>query len=111
MKPFITYREDNEAGNLLFYILQRAFPHYEAVISLNPKEGALGQSPVPGYHLYVVILGTLRGNMIPGYKDVADEMQAVANQMAEWYFINRIQPDEKKYKKWKIISHVPSADK
>jgi hypothetical protein len=103
MIPFLTYRQPNEEGNLLYYILQRAFPHYDAVLLVYPKEGALAQSPIPGYSLWIVIVGTLRGAVIPGYQDVVNEMQSVADQMAAWYLENRIMTDEKKFKRWKVL--------
>jgi len=110
MNDFITYREQNEKGNLLYYILQRAFPHYEAVLSIAPTNSALAECPIAGYHFFVVIQGTLRGkNVIPSYVDVQKEMRSVANQMAAWYLENRILVDEKKYRKWKIISHVSGS--
>lgn len=109
---YITFREPNDKGSLLYYILQKAFPHFQAVLSIVPANGSLADSPIAGYHLYVVIEGTIRGkNIIPAFNNVTVEMQAVANDMAAWYLENRILPDERKYKKWKIISHVPSADK
>lgn len=102
MSNFITYREKNEEGNLLYYILQRSFPHYEAVLLLNPRPGALAQTPIAGYHLWVTVIGTLRGGMIPSYKNVVEEMQVISNEMAFFYLNERIMPDEKKYKKWRI---------
>lgn len=109
---YLTFREPNEKGNLLYYVLQKAFPHFQAVLSVNPSDKGLAVSPIAGYHLYVVIHGTLRGkNVIPVYNHVEGEMQSVANEMALWYLENRILVDEKKYKKWKIISNVSSTDK
>lgn len=102
MKPYITFREADDNGELQYYILQREFPHYLGVIKSTPTEGILMQTPISGHYLWVAFAGTLRGNMIPGYKEVYNEMESVFTAMAEWYYLNRIKPNEKKYKKWKI---------
>jgi len=110
MSSFITFR-DEEGGVLHYYVLQREFPHYVAILESQPSAMALAHSGISGHYLWLRIIGTLRGAVIPSYKDVANEMQSVCDEMANWYFENRIKPDEKKYKKWKIISNDTSAGK
>lgn len=102
MSPYITYREVNEAGELQYYILQKRFPYYVSRISLNPYEGALLKQSVPGYKMYVVLNGTIEGAVVPSYKDTLQEIEHSLFLMAEWFYENRIRPDEKKYKKYKV---------
>jgi hypothetical protein len=47
--------------------------------------------------------GSLRGNFIPGYRGVEDEIAMVINDMSLWFYENRILKEAKKYKKW----HLP----
>lgn len=108
--PFITYRDKDENGNLQYYILQRSFPHFIAMLSSVPIAGTW-QSALPGYHLWVVFQGCLRGNQVPGYAHISDEIQTVLDNAAAWYACDRIAMDEKRYKKFKVISNVQSASK
>lgn len=108
MTPYITYRDKDEKGNLQYYILQRNFPHFVSVISAIPKTGTW-QSAVAGYNLWVIFNGTLRGNMIPDYKNISEEIQMVLDSMAGWYCSERIVPDPKRFKKFKIISNASSG--
>lgn len=101
MIPFITFREPDDNGAVQYYILQREFPHYVAVVK-NVPHGNIVNAPISGYYLWVCFAGTLRGNMIPAFPDVYKEMESVFTSMAEWYFVNRINSNPKKYKKWKI---------
>jgi len=107
MTKYITFREKDDKGELQYYILQRDFPHYVGLISNAPKESVLMQAPIAGHYLWVVFSGTLRGNMIPAYQEIYKEIESVFTNMSEWYYINRIKPNEKKYKKFKIQSNVP----
>jgi hypothetical protein len=109
MNPFITFREKDKDGNLQYYVLQRAFPHYIGVVLNNPGSGLIGQSAIPGYTLWVVFDGTLMGNMIPNYRNVANEIQTVLDNMAAWYWSDRIILNEKKYSKFKILSYVTGS--
>lgn len=103
MSPFITFRDTDKNNTLQYYILQREYPHYLAVISDHPVINKLGQSAVASHNLYIVHVGTLRGiNLIPAQNKVWEEIQSVCDQMAEWFYIHRILPDQKKYKKWRI---------
>ena len=105
MNKFITYREKDEAGILQYYILQKDFPHIIGIIDNKPSEGNW-YSPIAGYYLYVVFNYTLRGKMIPSYKNIGEEISAVLDSMATWFCAERILPDEKKYKKFKINQDV-----
>jgi len=101
MQPFITYREKDESGNLQYYILQKDFPHLVGRLDAKPSEGSWC-SPVAGYNLWVVFNYTLRGKMIPSYKNISEQISAVLDSMATWFFAQRILLEEKKYKKFKI---------
>jgi len=104
MIPFITYREQNAEGSLEYYILQKGYPNYIGRLVAYPVEGALNNTPITDHHLYITFAGALMGNFIPAHKGELQNITEVFSQMAEWYFINRISPDLKKYKKWKITN-------
>lgn len=99
--PYITYREDFE-DKPMYFIVQKEYPHYLAEISEIPKTKIVGSAPIGSYNLWVAFIGCLRGNVIPSYLNVDKEIADVLFDMAEWYFINRILGNEKKYKKWKM---------
>jgi hypothetical protein len=101
MNQFITFREEinNETG---YFILQRDFPHYLCRIAEQPIVNFIQPIPITNYNLWLIFNATLRGNYIPSYKDIGAEIISVMNSMATWFFENRILPNEKKYKKWKI---------
>lgn len=106
--PYITYRDTDNEGNLQYYILQKEFPHFVGLISAFPKTEFIPAIGISGYNLWVVFNYTLRGRMIPSYKEIDKEiLQAMCN-MAEWYYENRILTEPKKYKKFKIETYVPS---
>lgn len=102
MIPYITFRENNEDGLLCYYILQKAFPHYVGLIATGILENTLSYAPVAGYNLYVNFKGTLRGNLIPNYKDVLQEIGIEMSNMAEWFYYNRVITEPKKYLRFKI---------
>jgi hypothetical protein len=102
MEPFITFRDTDGRGELQYYILQRAFPHYVSKIEYKPSETALYYISISGYYLYVVFDGSLQGRFLPSYKDAIDEMQVVVQNMAEWFYTKRVVVEPNKYKKWKI---------
>ncbi len=102
MNKFVTFRDSNESGELHYYILQRDFPHYIARISTESTQGSLLRVTIPQYNMWLVFAGTLRGAVIPSYKDVMDEIKTVVLDMADWYLQNRISPNPKKYKKWHL---------
>ena len=104
MSPYITYRELDNAGELQYYILQRDFPHYIGLISTYPKENIILPIQITGYYLWVNFDGTLRGDLIPNYRNISEDIKFVINEMAIWYYANRIVPKHKKYKKFKYDS-------
>lgn len=110
MNPYITYRDTDDNGELQYYILQRTFPHYIGLITSVPVINSW-QATIAGYNLYVMFNGTIRGNIIPNYKDVSDEIQQIMDSMATWYYHNRILKEPNKYKKFKVKSNVPISDK
>ena len=102
MTPYITYKEpigNNEFG---YFIVQKEFPHYCGRILQTPEQVLVPPSIVAGYNLYVVFNFTIRGNSIPSYNNVEEEIQSVLEDMAIWFLDNRILVDEKKYKKLKV---------
>lgn len=102
MNRYITFRDTNDKGDLLYFILQRDFPHYNCCLADQPIVNFVQPMPISSYNLWIVFVGTLRGNFIPYYQSIGDEIRAVMQDMAEWYFTERILKDEKKFKKWKI---------
>lgn len=101
MSGYITYRDKNEEGELLYFILQKEFPHFTCYVSEIPVVSFVQPIPVTSYRLWVVFQGTLRG-FIPSYVNVVEEIKAVMLDMSTWFFENRILMDVKKYRKWKI---------
>jgi len=99
-QPFITFREISD-GHLQYYVLQKKFPHYLGCISSHPVNSTLCQIAIPGYDMWVVFQGTLRGNMIPAYNDIQNEIQTIFHNMAIWFLTERIQAEPKKFNKWK----------
>jgi hypothetical protein len=106
MQPFITFRDLDKNGELKYYIMQRDEPHFVGIISAERYLDALVESAVPGYNLYIVFNGVLKGNYIPLRKDIKSEAQSVFDNMASWYWTERIQIDPKRYKKLKISNNV-----
>lgn len=111
MTPYITFRETDDKGELQYYILQREFPHYIGVVKSMPEATTWVNAPVAGHYLWVCFAGTLRGNMVPAFPDFHKEMESVFTSMAEWYYLNRIKGNEKKFKKFKIETNVPISPK
>jgi len=100
--PFISYREPDDKGVFRYYILQKEFPHNKAVILSQPMPEALCQSVVPGYNLWIVWDGTLRGNFVAAYPDYEKDLQFTMDNIAAWYFSERIEKDKKRYEKFKV---------
>ena len=98
---YITYREEID-GDLQYFILQKEFPHFCCYISDKPIVNFIQPLPISSYDLWLVFNFTLRGNMIPSYKDIYDEICAVMTDMGLWFYSERILTNPKKYKKWKI---------
>ncbi len=101
-KPFITYREPDEKGILRYYILQKEFPNNIGLILAEPKYDAIAQSVVPGYNLWVVFNGTLLGNFVQAKVDYKKELQVTYDNMACWFWCDRIEPDKKRFEKFKV---------
>lgn len=102
MEPYITFREPDKSGEFQYYILQRSFPHYLAIILHKPKEGAIVCMPVAGHHLYLAFAGTIQGNYLLARNDLQRELQFIFEQMADWFYNKRVLAEPKKYKKFKI---------
>ncbi len=102
MNKFITYRDINENGETLYFILQKDFPHFQTVVSEVPTTVFVAAMPVTDYNLYLNFAGVLRGFMIPSYQNVDKEISGIMQEMMEWFYDNRILVNEKKYKKWKL---------
>lgn len=105
MSPYITFRDVDNENKLRYYILQREYPHYVGVLSEKPEADPIGQGTVAKYNLWVIFAGTLRGNFIPAYQDVKKELSFIYQNMADWYYENRILKDESRYKKFKITTN------
>lgn len=101
-QPFLTYRETNENGELVYFILQKDFPHYLGYVSNTRVEKALAQATVSGYNTQIIFCGCINGFVIPSYKGTINQMQFIMEQMAEWFLVNRINVEPKKYLKFKI---------
>lgn len=101
-QPFLTYRETNEKGELIYYILQKEFPHYLAWVSNTRVEKALAQATVAGYNMQIVFCGTISGAFIPSYRGVVEQIQMVIESMSSWFLDNRINVEPKKYLKFKL---------
>lgn len=100
MHKYITYRDIDKNGNLGYFVLQKAFPHFVGYIADNPNYRAILKVPIPNTTLFVCFNGTLRGNFIPSYRNVEQEIVDVYVDMAKWYYENRILANPSKYKKW-----------
>jgi hypothetical protein len=99
--PFITFKEDE------IYILQTAFPYYvgklwkcetDYALSLIKKEI---QCEISGYRMLISFVGTLEGNLV-FLGDKRHQLQKLVQEMAFWYFLNRIDKDPKRYAKFKL---------
>ena len=102
--PYLTFRDKDKNGDLQYYILQREQPHYVGIIKTAPSETAIVQHAVPGYHLWVVYSGVLRGNYIPSSKQQVFDLENIYMNMAMWFVTERIHDEEKRFKKFKIIT-------
>jgi len=102
MIPFLTYREKNKLGVSENYILQRIFPYYCGRIVSIPVLNALINEPISGYNLFITFSGTISGNLLPLYTDSNEEMKTVFFNMANWFKVERIEVEPKRYEKFKI---------
>lgn len=108
MNPFITFRDKDKNNELQYYILQREFPHFCGLISHYPKEGDLANQSISGYSLWITFSGTIRGQIIPSYTNIAKEINSVFESMASWFYANRILTDKKRFEKFKIKNNDSS---
>lgn len=106
--PYITFREEQE-GVLKYFVLQKDFPHNLGAISIMPNIKSVVQSTVPGYNLWIVHCGVLRGNLVAVYPNYKVETQEIYDSMANWFLSERIKKDEKRYEKFKVKSNVPTT--
>lgn len=102
MEKYLTFREKDDTETLRYYIVQKQFPHNLAIILSQPKHESLVQSVLPGYNLWVVHHGVLRGNFIAIYPSHKEELQVIYDEMANWFYSERILKDEKRYEKFKV---------
>jgi hypothetical protein len=87
---------------LCFYILQRSFPHFVGRLVTYPKEGAIVNQAISGYNLWITFEGTLRGNIVPNYRNIIDEINEAFFDMAAWFYTEKIILDKQTYQKYKI---------
>lgn len=106
MIPYISYREKKPDGTLGYFIAQKLFPHYVGEIVTSQIQGAIVNAPIAGYNLWITFAGTLRGNMIPNFKDIIKEIENNYFEMAQWYYENRIVVDSSRFKKFKINANT-----
>lgn len=102
MSPFITFRDTNKDGELTLYILQRDFPHYCGQLCYFPIAESICCVPISGHNIWLTFAGTLRGNYILSNNDALQQAGAIFERMAEWFYLNRIASDPKRYKKFSI---------
>ena len=102
MQPFITFKDIDKNDIDIYYILQRDFPHYLGAICYQPMADSICCVPVAGHNLWITFMGTIRGNYVPSYPDAIKEIEIIFVSMANWFYVNRIQKEPKRYKKWAI---------
>jgi hypothetical protein len=100
MSPYITYRENDEMGNLQYFILQTQFPNYVCMLSTYPMDSIIEPVQITGYSLWLIFQGTLSGRLIPNIRNIDKEIYAIMESMSQWYYANRIVPNHKKYRKF-----------
>lgn len=110
MIPFITYRELID-GKLEYFVLQKEFPHFLGRIVTFPVEHSLVNEPVAGYNLFITFAGSLRGNFIPDYKNITDDIQYTFERMALWFASERVIGGGKRFDKFKIKKNVSISHK
>ncbi len=106
MIPFITYREPDSGGDLQYFVLQKAHPHYVGMIVDNPNFDAVYKVPIPNTTMFVTFFGTVEGRRFPLHSHAEKEINGILVVMAEWYWTNRISKNQQKYKKWLLSNQV-----
>lgn len=105
MSQYITYRESDPNLGLQYFILQKDFPHYLCLITeFKILDSVIPPHNIVGYNLWLNFKGTLRGMVFPGYANIQKDISFVMNDMADWFYANRVIPQEKKFKKFKYDS-------
>lgn len=99
---YITFREPDENGKLRHFVLQKEFPHNLGRVDNQPNLTSLAQGTIPGYNLWIVSVGTIRGNTVYYYPKHEIDMANIFNNMAIWYLNERIKKNEKLYEKFKV---------
>ncbi len=56
MSEFITYREKNLEGELMYFILQKEFPHFNCFIADRPVVNFMQPMPIDSYNLWICLL-------------------------------------------------------
>jgi hypothetical protein len=110
MSRYITYKEIDGEGKSQYFILQKDFPHIVGLIANYPTKNFVSAMPIVGYNLYIVFNGTLRGSVIPTYKDIDIEITNILQEMSDWYQINRISLFPKRYKKLKYKNDTSPSE-
>jgi hypothetical protein len=100
MHPFITFREPLPDGEMGYFILQRAWPHYVGRIVTSGAENFLVAGQVPHHTMWVTFNGVLQGNLLPAHEQAVREATETMVRMAQWFSEERISPQPKKYAKW-----------
>lgn len=99
---FLTFK-----ANECIYILQSAFPHYLGKVMRYDNDWTLDHAPgepkcrIEGYRIVVFFGGALQGNRVWGETAPA-QLQQLINEMAGFYFSERICADEKRFRRWKV---------
>lgn len=101
MTPYLLYLEEDTNGDLCTYILQKRFPHYNGLVSKMPSKIGFS-SPITGYRLWINLAGTIGGNLVPSYRNVAEEIMEILEGMATWYYQTVIVRNPELYKTYKI---------
>jgi hypothetical protein len=105
MIPYISYREIDDKGVLRYYVLQKVFPHTVGIILAQQQPEALAQFPISGYNLWVVYDGVLHGNFVHATPDYKNELAIIMQNMAAWFWAERICLDRKRFEKFKVKSN------
>lgn len=102
MSPFVTFKDALPDGTLGLFICQRNFPHYCGILSYLPIVDSLGCVPISGHNIWISLHGTIRGKILPAYNDIDQQIELILSEMSQWFYLNRIVTDPKRYKKWQI---------
>jgi len=96
LAPYITFKSGE---NLL--ICQTRAPHYIGLVSGN-RESTFHTVQVPLHSLFVSFKGNLEGNFMLMKQDEVKNIKKVFEEMAIFYFHDRILKFPERFKKYKI---------